>query len=111
MAGTKEDAALIVELAKWGAMIGLGPSMGALFDDGFDPATAEVSDEPVRTVLAFAETTGTLVKNGLLDGDLVRDWLWVEGLWALVSPAAQRARQRLGEERLYENFEALAASG
>jgi hypothetical protein len=110
MAGTKDDAKMIIELAKWGAMIEFGPSMGALFDDGFDPDTAAMSDEPVRTVLAFGETVGTLVSNGLLDRELVRDWLWFDGIWSRVRPAALRAREELGEPRLYENLEALAAS-
>jgi hypothetical protein len=110
MAGTKEDAAMVIELAKWGAMIELGPATGVLFSDEFDPETATFSDEPVRTVLVFVETIGTLVKNGLLDRDLVRDWLWVDGLWERVGPAARRARDQMKEPRLYENFEALAAS-
>lgn len=109
MAGTKEDAAMIIELAKWGAMIEFGPATGAIFADDFDPETAAMSDEPVRTVLVFGETVGTLVKNGLLDRELVTDWLWVGGLWQRVGPAARRAREDLGEPRLYENFEALAA--
>jgi len=110
MAGTKEDAAMIIELAKWGAMIELGPATGALFAEEFDRDSAEISDPPVRTVLVFVETIGTLVKNELLDRDLVLDWLWVQGLWNLVEPAAQRAREQTGEPRLYENFEALATS-
>ena len=111
MAGTKEDAAMVIELAKWGAMIELGPAMGALFDDGFDAETATANDEPVRTVLVFGETIGTLVKNGLLDRELVQDWLWVAGMWAKVAPAAAKFRESSGEPRLYENFEALAGPG
>ena len=52
---------------------------------------------------------GTLVKNGLLDRALVNDWLWVAGTWERVGPAAKRARAKLGEPRLFENYEALAA--
>jgi hypothetical protein len=64
----------------------------------------------VRTILVYGETIGTLVKNDLLDRGLVLDWLWVQGLWERVGPAARRARDRLGAEALYENFEALALS-
>lgn len=109
MAGTKEDAAMIIELAKWGAMMDFGAATAALFADDFDAETAAMSDEPVRTVLVFCETIGTLVKNGLLDRELVADWLWVGGLWQRVGPAARRAREEMSEPRLYENFEALAA--
>ena len=39
-----------------------------------------------------------------------RDWLWVAGMWAAVGPAAAKAREKHGEPRLFENFEALAKS-
>jgi hypothetical protein len=109
MAGTHQDAVLIVELAKWGAMSGLADAAGTIFSDDFDPETAELSDPAVRIVLGFNETVGTLVKNDLLDRDLVYDWLWVAGSWERVGPAALRARERAGVPILHENFEALAA--
>jgi hypothetical protein len=105
---THEDATLLVQLAQWGAMINLGEAMGAVFDDEFDSETAESHDPPVQTILAYGETVGTLVKHETLDRDLVLDWLWVGGMWDRVGPAAQRARERLGADALYENFEALA---
>ncbi len=107
---TQEDANLLVQLAQWGAMIDVGPALGAIFDEEFDPETAEMGDPPVRTILAYGETVGTLVKHDVLDRALVLDWLWVQGLWERVGPAAMRAREQLGAEALYENFEALAQS-
>jgi hypothetical protein len=109
MAGTKEDAQLLVQLAQWGATMGLEESTSQLFEEGYDPRTATSQDRNVRTVLMFGETVGTLVKNDLLDRALVLDWLWVSGLWERVAPAVQRDRERFGEPRLGENFEALAA--
>jgi hypothetical protein len=109
MAGTHEDAMLLVELAKFAAMIGLGEANGEIFADSFDPDTAEIGDPAVRTVLGFNETVATLVKNDLLDRDLVYDWLWVAGSWDRVGPAASRARENAGVSYLYENFEALAS--
>jgi hypothetical protein len=76
MAGKREDAALVVELAKWGSMIGLPEASRTIFSDEFDPESAEALDLHVQTVLIFHETVGTLVKNELLDRDLVLDWLW-----------------------------------
>jgi len=108
MAGTYEDAKLMVELAKWGAAAGLGEASGAIWADDFDPETADARDKSVATVLVFHETIGTLVKNGLLNRELVNDWLWSAGSWSRVGPAAVRAREAAGEPRLYENFEALA---
>jgi hypothetical protein len=109
MAGTREDATLIVELAKWGAAIDLGAAARAVWADDFDSDAAEMTDRPVQTLLTFYETIGTLVKNGLLDRDLVYDWLWVAGVWSRVGPAAARAREEAGVPQLFENFEALAA--
>jgi hypothetical protein len=84
--------------------------MGHIFSDDFDAETAEFHDGAVRTVLVFGESLGTLVKHDVLSRELVEDWLWVQGLWDRVGPAARKARERLGEQRLYENFEALATA-
>ena len=107
MAGSANDAKLVVQLAQWGATMGLEEAVGALFAEEFDPETASMTDGAVRKVAYFNETIGTLVKNGLLDKDLVLDWLWVAGAWDRVGPAALKARERLNP-KLYENFEALA---
>jgi hypothetical protein len=108
MAGTREDATLIVELAKWGSMIGLPEASRTIFSDDFDAESAEALDPHIQTILVFHETVGTLVKNELLDRDLVLDWLWVSGAWARVGQAALEARAAAGEAQLWENFEALA---
>ncbi len=109
MSGSREDASLIVELAKWGTMIGLAEASRAIYADDFDATAANVSDPHVHAILNFNETVGTLVKNGLLDRDLVYDWLWFVGSWERVGPAALRAREEAGVTQLYENYEALAS--
>src|SRR6185312_16307615 len=108
MAGTREDAMLIVELAKWGSMIGLPEASRTVFSDDFDRDSAEALDPHVQTMLVFHETVGTLVKNGLLDRDLVLDWLWVSGAWDRVGAAALESRAAAGVTELWENFETLA---
>jgi hypothetical protein len=108
MPGTHEDAVLMVELAKWGAMIGLPEASRKVYADDFVVETAEALDPEVQTMLVFHETVGTLVKNNLLDRDLTYDWLWVTGAWERVGPAALRAREKAGVPQLLENFEALA---
>jgi hypothetical protein len=110
MAGNREDATLIVELAKWGSMIGLPEASRTIFADDFDSESAEALDPHVQTILVFHETVGTLVKNELLDRELVLDWLWVSGAWERVAKAALEARAAAGEPALWENFEALAQS-
>jgi hypothetical protein len=108
-APTREDALLMVQLAQWSTALGFENAMPKLFADDFDPDSAEVMDDAaVRTVLLFGESVGTLTKHGLLSSELVNDWIWIEGLWARVGPAALKQRERYGEPRLYENFEALA---
>jgi hypothetical protein len=110
MAGRRGDATLIVELAKWGSMIGLPEASRTIFSDDFDSESAEALDPHVQTILVFHETVGTLVKNDLLDRDLVLDWLWVSGAWERVGKAALDARAAAGVPALWENFEALARS-
>jgi len=84
-------------------------AMHAVWADGFDPEAASADDVLVPRLLNWGETIGTLTKNGLLDTDLVLDWLWVAGVWTRVGPAARKARDKHGVPELYENFEALAA--
>jgi hypothetical protein len=105
----REDAALLVQLAQWGSTMGLEEAQHAVWAEDFDPDTASADDVLVGRILNWGETVGTLTKNGVLDTDLVLDWLWVSGLWSRVGPAALKLREKLGESALYENFEALAA--
>ncbi|HEY2043446.1 MAG TPA: hypothetical protein VGH11_12285 [Jatrophihabitans sp.] len=105
----REDAALVVQLAQWGATMGLQQAEKALLADDFDPDTASLDDDNVVTVCNYYETIGTLTKNGLLSTELVLDWLWVSGAWARVEPAVTKLRAKHGVAALMENFEALAA--
>lgn len=108
-APTRDDAQLMVQIAQWGTSLGLQDAMPAIFAEDFDPAAVDaMHNDAVRTMLMFGESIGTLTKHGLLSRELVDDWLWLEGIWARVGPAALKQRERLGEPRLYENFEALA---
>jgi hypothetical protein len=106
---TREDAQIMIQLAQLGTALGVQDAMPELFSDEFDPHTADALDnEAVRTILMFGETIATLTNRDLLSAELITDWLWVEGLWSRVGPAALSMRERFGEPRLYENFEALA---
>lgn len=107
-APTREDATLLIQIAQWMAASGLNDQIPALWAEDFDPATADANSEPVRLALGAFETIGTLVKHDLFNRELVHDWLWVEGIWERVGPAALKMRDQTGERRLYENFEALA---
>ena len=105
----KHDATLMIQLAQWGTSMGLEDAMQVVLADDFDVENADPDNKLVARVLMFCETLGTLTKNGLLDTDLVLDWLWVEGMWTRVGPAALKSRHKHGVPELYEYFEALAA--
>jgi hypothetical protein len=105
---SKDDAALIVQILQWGSQMGVEAALGAIFSDNFNAETVTAADPDVRKVLYFGEAIGTLVKQGLLDRDLVLDMFAMEYSWNLVGPAALRLRERIGEPRMYENYEALA---
>jgi hypothetical protein len=108
---THDDALLMVQLARWSTEIGVEDAIPHILADDFDPDTADMlADDSVRKLLLFGESVGTLVKHDLLSAELVHDWIWVQGIWNRVGPAAIRQREKFGEPRLYENFEALAKS-
>ncbi|HET9093500.1 MAG TPA: hypothetical protein VFN36_00325 [Solirubrobacteraceae bacterium] len=107
-APTRDDATLMIQIAQWMATSGVNETMPALWASDFDPETADPQSAPVRLALGVFETIGTLVKHDLLSFELVKDWMWLEGIWSRVGPAALRMRAEAGEPRLYENFEALA---
>src|ERR1017187_480400 len=95
---TSDDAQLMIQIAQWGTSLGVQEAMPRIFADDFDPDTADaMSDQAVRTMLMFGESIGTLTKNDLLSVELVRDWLWVEGIWSRVGPAALMQRDKFGE--------------
>jgi hypothetical protein len=110
MPATYDDANLVVQLLSWATQLNLPEAVSIVLGESYDPEVATADDPPVRTLLMFGEVVGTLVKQDVLDRVLVLDLWWFEGLWRKVGSAATRERQRLEENRLYENFEALAAA-
>jgi hypothetical protein len=107
MVASREDAALMVQLMRWGTEMGLDESLRVIFGPGWDPETASMEDPAVERVLSFGETAGALVKHGLLARELLVDIFWIDGMWSKVGPHALKAREHEGEPSLYENFEAL----
>jgi hypothetical protein len=110
MPATYDDANLVVQLLRWGAEMDLPSAIGQVLSDDYDSDVANANDPAVRALLHFGEMVGTFVKQGILDRGLVEDLWWIEGLWARVGPAAIRERKKMGEPRLYENFQALATN-
>jgi hypothetical protein len=108
MTATYQDAELIVQILQWGSQMGVEDALSATHAEGFDPEKADANDPDIRKVLYFGEAIATFVKQNVLDRDLVLDLWAVHSSWRRVGPAALRERQRMGEPRLYENYEALA---
>ena len=108
MVATYDDAALVVQLVRWVTELGLSDAVHTLLSEGFDPSIASTDDVAVRKVLEFGEVVGTLVKQNVLNKDLVLDLWWAAGVWERVKLAAEHDRERLAEPRLHKNFQALA---
>jgi hypothetical protein len=110
MVATYDDAGLLVQLMRWGTEMKLEDAFSVIFSEDFDGEAVASDDAAVGRILFFGETVGAMVKHGVLNRELLLDVFWVEGIWSKVAPSALRAREGAGEERLYENFEALATS-
>ena len=62
----------------------------------------------IRMILNWYETIGTLYKHGLINEELLFDWLAVDAVWQRMKSHALAIREESGEPRMYENFEAMA---
>jgi len=62
----------------------------------------------VHRVLGWHETVGTLYRHGLINEDLLFDWLAAAATWERVKSFALGVREESGEPRMYENFEHMA---
>ena len=110
---THEDATVMLQLVHdW-------PFEAAhwIWTDEFEPDPAEFAAKQPRgdegraflaAVLNWYETIGTLYKHGLINEDLLFDWLAIDMVWERVKGHALEHRQESGEPRMFENFEAMA---
>jgi hypothetical protein len=62
----------------------------------------------IRAILNWWETIGTLFKHGLLNEDLLFDWLAIDLTWDRMKSHALGWREEIGNPHMYENFEAMA---
>jgi hypothetical protein len=109
MTATYDDAALVVQLLRWDTEAGVGEALSVIFSDSFDAEKVAPDDINVRKVLMFGEAVGALVKNNVLDRDLIRDVYWFDGIWSRVKSHALATREQAHEPTLYENFELLVS--
>ena len=113
---THQDARLMVELSKLAAQRGVRADW--LQSTEFDPDYAQfVATNPhgsdgydkARRIAQHYELIGTLWKNGLIDEDLLFDWLAITAIWTRIRGFVLGERQAFGEPTLGENFEAMAS--
>src|SRR5919108_797263 len=112
---THEDAILVVQLAQLYAQLNGARAAGFIWREDFPEAFDEFnrryppgSDEMVyvQTIAGFNETVATLWKHGLINEDLLTDWLAIHATWDRLKNVLLGMREVSGEPRLWENFEA-----
>jgi hypothetical protein len=102
-------AQTLIQLAQLGAALSLDEATARVLSPHFDPDAPDLIKDPgVQAILYFGEVVGAMVVRGALRFDLVYHWLWLQGLWNRVRPAAEACRQATGEMGLYDNFEGIA---
>jgi hypothetical protein len=115
---THDDAKLVLELAQLFAAQGVGEAAGWIHSDAFIPEHAGFyakyppgSPEAVKldNVLGWYETIGTLYKHGLINENLLFDWLAINVTWERVKNII-KGQQAAIDPALYENFEAMAVA-
>jgi hypothetical protein len=115
----KEDAQLLVQLARLGADMNLADANGFLWSDEFVADYGEFKRKfpsgsdgarHVGSIAGFYETVATLVKNDLISAELIHDWLGSDLVWRRLEKILVGQREESGERRLWENFEALATA-
>ena len=114
---TYQDATLMLQLAQWGAAMGVEKASDWMWSDQFVPDYAEFMKKyppgsegfaNASRICAWFETIGTLYKQGLFSEELLFDWLAVSLVWDRIKGFALGWREQTGEPRMYENFEAMA---
>lgn len=64
----------------------------------------------ISSFCGWFETLGALWKHGLLNKELLDDWILVSYPWERVKGFALGFREERGNDRVYEHFEAMARS-
>jgi hypothetical protein len=114
-----DDARLLVHLAEWHTAAGLPGALRWLWSADFDtdyvtfakrypPGTH--GDCLAALVCDYFETVGALHKHGLVNEDLLFDWLPVSRIWDRIKEYALGQRKSADGSALWSNFEALAAA-
>ena len=111
---TYEDANVLLQAAQLFNSSGLSEVGSWIRSDDFPTKYSDFIDQNppgsdgharLFRYAGYFETVATLWKHGLFDQDLLLDWLLIP--WPRLSDIMIGERERIGEKRLWENFEAL----
>ena len=112
-----DDADVVLRLSQIAATLGLSGAINWMWSDQFIVDHAEFVEKypagseeyrQINSICSWYETVGTLYKHGLINEDLLFDWLWVAGVWNRLQGFALGLREQAGVAAIYENFEAMA---
>ena len=112
---TTDDAQLVVQLAQLGTQMAPANARGWIWSEDFvsDPdefwekyPPGSVEFGYVSGLASWYETVGSLWKHGLLNEELLFDWLYVSGVWERLKPIL--VAMRSSTPLLWENFEKMA---
>jgi hypothetical protein len=110
---TRDDADLMLQLVRAWPAEATDWTWGDEFDPDYEKFAAKYTEGSeqfayVHAVLNWYETIGTLHKHGLLNEDLLFDWLAIDMVWGRMKSHALAWRAQMGNAHIYENFEAMA---
>ncbi len=118
MAGpTYQDAMLVLQLAHLRATLGVSEASSWMWSDQFVTDYAQFLERypsgseghgKAAKICGYFETLGVLYKHGLINEDLLFDWVAVVPAWDRIKSFPLGVRERSGNSQLYRNFEALA---
>lgn len=116
---TYQDATVLLQLAQWQMTRDMLAALGWLWSDQFLPDyTAFVrayppgsdEDHSAALICGYFDAIGALYKHGLVNEDLLFDWLAVGPIWDALKGYVYGRRQDAGHLALWANFEALATA-
>jgi hypothetical protein len=114
---TREDALLILQAQLQLVLSNTPSALSFTSSPEFDPDYKKfVHDHPPGTeafatamkIATYYEGLGTMWKHGLINEDLLFDWMAVHMVWERMKNFVLGGRADSGEPRLGENFEAMA---
>lgn len=113
------DAQVLIALYEAQAAHNIAETMGYVFSNDFptdfkvfrqtyERGSNSTQEQGVTRMIGYFETIGTLLRNNLINEDLVYDWLAVDMVWNRVKGYVLGHRRESGNARMYENFEYMA---